>query len=144
MAISEAKKRANAKYQAKTIASLACRVKIEEADQFKALCAAAGKTSNAVLKEFVYACLGAHSCSIEGDIPAPAPAQSAPVDGLAVEAFQEDLDKMRDHLEVFGLNEKKFLRRAIYKQILMDRKTNGFNAPIDEDDENAMNLVNRV
>lgn len=79
--------------------------------------------------------------------PAPAPAaqaQGAPVDGLAVEAFQEDLDKMREHLEVFGLNEKKFLRRAIYKQILMDRKTKGFNAPIDEDDENAMNLVNRV
>lgn len=58
MSMSEAKKRANAKYQAKTIASLACRVKIEQAEAFKLYCEAQGKTSNAVLKDFVLACIG--------------------------------------------------------------------------------------
>ena len=58
MAPSEAKKRANKKYQAKNIASLACRVKIEQAEKFKAYCADKGKTSNAVLREYVLDCIG--------------------------------------------------------------------------------------
>lgn len=58
MAPSEAKKRANARYQAKTIASLACRVKKEQAERFKAYCADKGKTSNAVLRGYVLNCIG--------------------------------------------------------------------------------------
>ncbi len=58
MAPTEAQKRASAKYQEKNIASLACRVKKEQADKFKAFCEAQGKTSNAVLKEFVMKCIG--------------------------------------------------------------------------------------
>lgn len=58
MAPSEAQKRASAKYQKDKISSLACRVKIEQADKFKEYCAAQGKTSNAVLKEFVLKCIG--------------------------------------------------------------------------------------
>lgn len=58
MAPSEAKKRANKKYQAKNIASLACRVKKEQAEKFKLYCADKGKTSNAVLREYVFDCIG--------------------------------------------------------------------------------------
>ncbi len=58
MAPSEAQKRASAKYQEKNIASLACRVKKEQAEKFKAYCAEQGKTSNAVLREFVMKCIG--------------------------------------------------------------------------------------
>lgn len=57
MAPTEAKRRANKKYQAKNIASLACRVKIEQAEKFKSYCASKGKTSNAVLKEYVLDCI---------------------------------------------------------------------------------------
>lgn len=57
MAVSEAKKRANKKYQAEHIASLACRVKKEQADKFKAYCADIGKTSNAVLRDYVLECI---------------------------------------------------------------------------------------
>ncbi len=57
MALSEAKKRANKKYQAKNIASLACRVKKEQAEKFKAYCAGLGKTSNAVLRDYVLDCI---------------------------------------------------------------------------------------
>lgn len=58
MAVSEAQKRASAKYQEKNIASLACRVKKEQAERFKAYCEEQGKTSNAVLREFVMECIG--------------------------------------------------------------------------------------
>lgn len=58
MAVSEAKKRANKKYQAKTIASLACRVKKDQAEKFKSYCLRMGKTSNAVLRNYVLDCIG--------------------------------------------------------------------------------------
>ena len=57
MAASEAQKKASAKYQKENIASLACRVKKDQAEKFKAYCAAQGKTSNAVLREFVLNCI---------------------------------------------------------------------------------------
>ena len=58
MAPSDAQKRASAKYQRENIASLACRVKKDQAEKFKDYCAEQGKTSNAVLKEFVLTCIG--------------------------------------------------------------------------------------
>ena len=57
MAPSDAQKKASAKYQKENIASLACRVKKEQADKFKAYCAEQGKTSNAVLREYVLECI---------------------------------------------------------------------------------------
>ena len=57
MAVSDAQKRASKKYQRENIASLACRVKNEQAAAFKAYCEARGKTSNAVLRELVLGCI---------------------------------------------------------------------------------------
>ena len=58
MSPSEAQKRASAKYQKENIASIACRVKKEQAEKFKKYCEQIGKTSNAVLKEYVLSCIG--------------------------------------------------------------------------------------
>lgn len=58
MSPSEAQKRASAKYQKENIASLACRVKKEQAEKFKEYCEKIGKSSNAVLKEYVLSCIG--------------------------------------------------------------------------------------
>lgn len=57
MSASEAQKKAAAKYHRENIASLACRVRKEQAEQFKAYCEGQGKTSNAVLREFVLDCI---------------------------------------------------------------------------------------
>lgn len=57
MAISDAQRKASAKYQKENIASLACRVKKEQAERFKAYCEEKGKTSNAVLREYVLSCI---------------------------------------------------------------------------------------
>lgn len=58
MAPSEAQKKASAKYQKENISSLACRVKKEQAEKFKAYCESIGKTSNAVLRDYVLQCIG--------------------------------------------------------------------------------------
>lgn len=57
MATSEAQKKASAKYHRENIASIACRVRKEQAEKFKAYCEGQGKTSNAVLREFVLGCI---------------------------------------------------------------------------------------
>lgn len=58
MAPSEAQKKAAAKYQKENIASLACRVRKNQAEKFKVYCNSIGKTSNAVLREYVLTCIG--------------------------------------------------------------------------------------
>ena len=53
----DAQKKAAAKYHRENIASLACRVRNEQAEQFKAYCESKGMTANAVLREYVLACI---------------------------------------------------------------------------------------
>lgn len=67
MAPTEAQRRASAKYQRENIASLACRVKKEQAERFKAYCTGRGKTSNAVLRDYVLDCIGEHNEGGEQD-----------------------------------------------------------------------------
>lgn len=57
MGASVAQKKAAAKYHKENIASVACRVKKEQADHFKAYCESVGKTPNAVLREYVLSCI---------------------------------------------------------------------------------------
>lgn len=61
MAVSNAKKKANAKWDSENMATLACKVKRDQADKFKAYCAGVGKTSNAVLRDFVLESIGEES-----------------------------------------------------------------------------------
>ena len=50
MALTDAKRRANNKYIAEHMTVLGCKVKKEEADSFRAACAARGTTVNAVFR----------------------------------------------------------------------------------------------
>ena len=61
MAVSNAKKKANAKWDSENMATLACKVKRDQADKFKAYCAGVGKSSNAVLRDFVLESIGEES-----------------------------------------------------------------------------------
>lgn len=54
---SEAQKRASNKYNLEHMTTLGCKVKKNEAYAFKEFCAAQGKTSNTVLKEYVLSCI---------------------------------------------------------------------------------------
>ena len=59
--VTEARKRANAKWDKENMTSLACRVKKDYAEKFKAACIEAGTTPNAVLKQAVEEFLQAHT-----------------------------------------------------------------------------------
>ncbi len=58
MTLSEARKRANAKWDGENMATLGCKVKKDQAEKFKAYCSEQGKTANNVLKEYVLECIG--------------------------------------------------------------------------------------
>lgn len=58
MAPTEAQKRASAKWDGENMATIGCKVKKEQAEAFKAYCSEKGKTSNAVLREYVLDCIG--------------------------------------------------------------------------------------
>ena len=57
MAVTESRKKANAKWDAENITTLGCRVKKDQAEKFKTYCAEIGKTSNAVLRDYVLDCI---------------------------------------------------------------------------------------
>lgn len=61
MAVSEAKKKANAKWDSENMATLACKVKKTQAEAFKSYCMERGQTSNTVLKDYVLDCIGEHT-----------------------------------------------------------------------------------
>ena len=58
MAPSDAQKRAAIKWDKENMAGVGCKVKKEQADRFKAYCSEIGKTSNAVLRDYVLDCIG--------------------------------------------------------------------------------------
>ena len=57
MAGTESRKKANAKWDAENMTTLGCRVKKDQAEKFKTYCAEIGKTSNAVLRDYVLDCV---------------------------------------------------------------------------------------
>jgi len=57
MAVTESRKKANAKWDAENMMTLGCRVKKDQAEKFKTYCAEIGKTSNAVLRDYVLDCI---------------------------------------------------------------------------------------
>ena len=63
MAVSESHKASNIRWDREHMFTLGCRIRKEQADAFKALCADAGITANAALKNYVMLCIGAHSLS---------------------------------------------------------------------------------
>ena len=57
MAVSDAKKKANAKWDSENMATLACKVIKDDAAAFKLFCQNNNKTTNTVLREFVLSCI---------------------------------------------------------------------------------------
>lgn len=57
MPVSEAKKKANAKWNKKNIVTLSCSASKAEAEAFKAYAAKLGRTPNSLIKEFILSCI---------------------------------------------------------------------------------------
>lgn len=58
MPVSESKKKANAKWDSENMATVACKIKKNQAEKFKSYCSSIGKTSNAVIRDYVLDCIG--------------------------------------------------------------------------------------
>lgn len=116
MPLTEAKKRANKKYQAKTIASLACRVKKDQAEAFKVYCEIQGRTSNAVLRDYVLGCIGEGKIS-EG----PQEAAEAPCSPRGILVSLDTLKVAQRAAEVTGESVPDFVARAVDTQEKRDK-----------------------
>lgn len=57
MPVSDAKKKANAKWDSENMTTLGCKIKKGQAEKFKSYCSSRGKTSNAVLRDYVLDCI---------------------------------------------------------------------------------------
>lgn len=58
MPVSDAKKKANARWDSENMATIGCKIKKDQAEKFKDYCRWQGKTSNAVLRDYVLECIG--------------------------------------------------------------------------------------
>ena len=68
MSISDAKRRANNKWTAANMTVLGCKVRKDRADAFKAACAAAGTSVNAVFASAMDEFMKLHPVGVSGDL----------------------------------------------------------------------------
>lgn len=112
MAISEAKRKANQKWDSANMATLACKVKREQAVQFRTYCEGRGETVNAALQGFVSLCTG--------DSKAPCDTPECPVSGFTPLVEQGDIEQINAHITQTGEAASEFIKRAIADTIKRD------------------------
>lgn len=107
----EAKKKANQKWDSENMATLACKVKKDHADRFKAYCAEIGKTSNAVLRECVLSC-------VDGESPQKPAGAAQGIDAiLTPETFKAAQEAAQAAEETLS----EFISRAVDTQAKRDK-----------------------
>lgn len=116
MAISEAKKKANQKWDSANMATMACKVKREQAEQFRAYCTNKGETVNAVLQGFVSSCINgtaseAQNIASDGDKKA-----GAILTPVALKTAQEAAQRAGEAVPAF-------IERAVETQAQRDKLT---------------------
>lgn len=129
MAVSDAKKKANAKWDSENMATLACKTKKEQAEKFKSYCTAIGKTTNAVLRDYVLGCIGEvvgeiprENAAKTGDIkPTQSAAGAQDVEGATL--TPETLKKAQEAAQNAGETVSAFVGRAVETQAQRDKLT---------------------
>lgn len=116
MAVSNAKKKANAKWDNENMATLACKVKKEQAERFRLHCSAMGETVNAVLQGYVQSCVGANPAE------APETPTGAP-QGVGAILTPSALKTAQEAAEKAGETVPAFVERAVETQAKRDKLT---------------------
>ncbi len=114
MAISEAKKKANQKWDSANMSTMACKVKREQAEQFRAYCTNKGETVNAVLQGFVSSCINNTASETQNIAPDGDKNAGAILTPAALKTAQEAAQKAGETVSVF-------VERAIETQAQRDR-----------------------
>ncbi|MCI8855695.1 MAG: hypothetical protein HFH26_03995 [Clostridiaceae bacterium] len=132
MAPRESQKRASLKWDKENMTTLGCKVKREQAADFKAYCDGQGKTSNTVLKDFVLECIDKPPATRTGAFVATVDIQASEVllnaaqtvSAPAIAIPPEKLNQAKAHAEARREPVSGFLIRAIDETMERDR-----NAP---------------
>nr|DAE34778.1 MAG TPA: Meiotically up-regulated protein 113 [Caudoviricetes sp.] len=107
----DAKKKANAKWDSENMATLACKVKKDHADRFKAYCAEIGKTSNAVLRDCVLSC-------VDGESPQKPAGAAQGIDAILT---QETFKAAQEAAQAAEETLSEFISRAVDTQAKRDK-----------------------
>ena len=116
MAISEAKKKANQKWDSANMATMACKVKREQAEQFRAYCTNKGETVNAVLQGFVSSCISGTASEAQNIASDGGKNARAILTPAALKTAQEAAQRA-------GESVPSFVERAVETQAQRDRLT---------------------
>ena len=129
MAVSDAKKKANAKWDSENMATLACKTKKEQAEKFKSYCTAIDKTTNAVLRDYVLGCIGEvvgetppEDAAKTGDIK-PTQSAAGAQDAEGAILTPETLKKAQEAAQNAGETVSAFVGRAVETQAQRDKLT---------------------
>lgn len=109
--VQESQKRAARKWDGENMSTLGCKVKKAQAESFKAYCAGQGKTSNAVLRDYVLDCIGE-----------PDSAQERPQAG-GLQLPTEALKAAQEAAEATGEAVSRFVERAVVSEAERDRRS---------------------
>lgn len=93
------------------MATLACKVKKDHADRFKAYCAEIGKTSNAVLRDCVLSC-------VDGEIPQKPAGAAQGIDAILT---PETFKAVQEAAQAAGETLSEFISRAVDTQAKRDK-----------------------
>lgn len=110
MAVSDAKKKANSKWDAANMATLACKVKKSQAESFRQYCADNGETVNSVLQSYILTCISEKCVH---------PTES-PTSDFRPLVVSEDVARVNAHTEATGEATEEFMHRAITDTIDRD------------------------
>jgi len=125
MAVSDAQKRASNKYIKEHMATLACKVRKEQASAFREYCEAQGMTSNTAIKTYVMGCIeGSETASSR-----PQQTVQGPSGGGVVSLPPEALETAQTAAEAAGETSAEFIVRAIDTQAKRDQTAMKLSKP---------------
>ena len=111
MAVSAAKKKANQKWDTANMATLACKVKKDQAERFREYCTNKGETVNAALQGYISSCIGDNQQQKSAGMP----------QGSGDILTPEALKTAQDAAEKAGETAPEFVGRAVETQAKRDK-----------------------
>ena len=111
MAVSAAKKKANQKWDTANMATLACKVKKDQAERFREYCTNKGETVNAALQGYISSCIGDNQQQKSAGMP----------QGSGDILTPEALKTAQDAAEKAGETVPAFVERAVETQAKRDK-----------------------
>ena len=118
MAPRESQKRASLKWDKENMTVLSCKIRKDQAAEFKAYCENQGSTSNTLLKDFVLGCIGEQAPESHQD----GPGQPGGAGGISL---PRALKTAQEAVQSTGETVAQFIERAVQTQAQRDKSSLG-------------------